>query len=739
MNPSETSETVKGDRALSKGDADRLGFRDVAVRIAKSLIDHASDEGLVIGVEGSWGSGKSSLLYLIQAELGQLPETEQPTIINFRPWLVGNRDALLASLFETLANKIDHVQLLGGDATGVTIKKAKDTADAVRRFASRLSRFGGALEMVGDNTALPLVKIAGRGLKAVAEISDGKATEPSLAELKDKLTASLRDLGHRFIITIDDVDRLEPAEVTEVLRLTRSVADFPNVIYLLCYDSEILAASIEQAAKVVSGRAYLEKIVQLTVMVPKPEPFQLRHWFAEDLHKIAIPKNEDERTRLKTVIDFEGGRQLKTPRSVVRALDSIRFYWPPLRDERADLADLVWLQFIKDGSPALYRWLEDYCGTAAALSLGTVRVDDAEQASEVAQLNKIVGEGYFADIHYRHYFAQQLAGADVDFAKNGEIFKLYQQVQPTKRDTAIRDRRLTSPDHYRLYFALAGPSYALKQDDYDAFWKAADQDNVATGRILLDWHVHQASSGLSKTDLLLERIRGLEPTLFSPEQSRNLLLAFGNVLDKAYWQLPFDRFWVNSLWDRAERLIPSLLLRISPEDRSKTIIELFEHGEAIGWLTTLFRRDTFAQGRYGDQEKPESQWLFTAEELNLITTKMIDRYQRMTFRQVVESIDTVSLLFAWYQGGDEDGPRKLVDGQITNDSSLIRVLTALTSSINSSNGGKFDVLKRDNLKAFIGYDDARKRIEEIAAQLDKSEEQEAARRLVEAFKDGDQY
>ena len=739
MNATEASAAVKGDRALSKGDADRLGFRDVAVRIAKSLVDHASDDGLVIGVEGSWGSGKSSLLYLIQDELARLPETEQPTVINFRPWLVGNRDALLTSLFDTLADKIAHAKLSSGDATAVSIEKAKDIAETVRKFAGRLARAGAVVEVAGDITTIAALKWIGKGLQATGEMTENKSAEPSLAELKDKLTGALRDLKHRFIITIDDVDRLEPAEVIEVLRLTRSVADFPNVVYLLCYDSEILAQSIEQAAKVRSGRAYIEKIVQLTVMVPKPEPFQLRNWFAEDLYKLDFPNNEDERMRLQAVIDYEGGRQLKTPRSVVRALDSIRFYWPPLKGEQADLADLVWLQFIKDGSPALYRWIEDYCGTASALSLGTARVEEAERTTQVALLNSIAGEGYFADIHYRDHFSKQLAGVESDYSNDGEMFRIFQRVQPSDRDSAIRDRRLASPDHYRLYFALSGPSYALKQEDYDAVWKAAGDDWSKIGEILLNWHIVQPSGGLSKADLLLERIHGLKPEILTPAQSRNFLLAFGNVLDDAYLKIPFGRSWVTSLWDRAERLVPLLLSRLPRVDRTRTISELFEHGSALGWLTTIFRRDTFAQGRYGNRKRPESEWLFTAEEMDLITGKMIARYQTMTIREVGEAIDPISLLFAWQQGGDEDGPRNLISSQTADDSSLIRTLAALTTSINSSNGGRFDVLRRGNLDSFLNYDEARKRVSAIAAQTEDSEESQMAKRLAAAFKCGDEY
>jgi len=45
--------SVKGDRALSSGDEDKLGFREVAKRITASLVDRASEDGLVIGVEGT--------------------------------------------------------------------------------------------------------------------------------------------------------------------------------------------------------------------------------------------------------------------------------------------------------------------------------------------------------------------------------------------------------------------------------------------------------------------------------------------------------------------------------------------------------------------------------------------------------------------------------------------------------------------------------------------------------------
>ena len=450
MTTKNNDHSIKGDRALSSGDDDKLGFRDVAKRIAKSLVDRASEEGLVVGVEGAWGSGKSSLLFLISEELKKQVKEQKPTVINFRPWLVGNRDALINSLFSELSNQLARVASEAGNAAPEQKAKAKAAEQALRQFIGGLSSAGSMIEVVGDASGVVPVKFVGKWLKALGEMAKGKPNTPQLSELKDELSKALKELGHRFIITIDDVDRLEPAEVIEVLRLVRSVVDLPNVTYLLCYDGEILAQGIEKAAGVRSGKEFLEKIVQLTVMVPKPEPLQLRQWFTDDLHLIASVKNDDELARLKTVIDYEGGRQLRTPRSVVRALDAIRFFWPPLRDLQADLADLVWLQLIKDGNSKLYRWIEDYCATATVVSLGIATVDSAEESKVHAKLFETIPEDQFSDVMYRHHFVEQLPGVDIDHSDGSNGISIFGPVADQQRNEAIRDKRLTSPDHYRL-------------------------------------------------------------------------------------------------------------------------------------------------------------------------------------------------------------------------------------------------------------------------------------------------
>jgi predicted KAP-like P-loop ATPase len=187
------------------------------------------------------------------------------------------------------------VQLAAGDATGISKDKAKAAAEATRAFVEKVGKAGSVIEFAGDVSGVGPVKWLGKLLSTAGDASKKEERAPDLVSLKAKLTTALCELGHRFIVTIDDLDRLEPTEALEVLRLVRSVADFPNIIYVLCYDSEILSHSIKEAAKVKDGRAYLEKIVQLTVMVPKPEPFELRHWFSQELGQIASVDGYEER------------------------------------------------------------------------------------------------------------------------------------------------------------------------------------------------------------------------------------------------------------------------------------------------------------------------------------------------------------------------------------------------------------------------------------------------------------
>lgn len=234
---------ISGDRALAGDGEDKLGFGPTAECLAQALAAGTSSGGLVVGVTGRWGSGKSSLLNLTQAAIRRGDLAARPHVVEFQPWLVGDRDALLQALFAELVDGIDQIALEAGDASGVTWRKVGRAATELRQFAGLL----GAAGNVGSTWfGLPLV---GRIFESLFEWLY-KGRPKSLAASKKKVCNRLAKLKRALVVVIDDVDRLDPTEIVEVLRLVRSVADFPNITYVLSYDEDIVSHAVCAATKV---------------------------------------------------------------------------------------------------------------------------------------------------------------------------------------------------------------------------------------------------------------------------------------------------------------------------------------------------------------------------------------------------------------------------------------------------------------------------------------------------------
>ena len=88
-----------------------------------------------------------------------------------------------------------------------------------------------------------------------------KRSAQSAEAQRRALETDLRDLSRRVVVVVDDLDRVEPDQVRDVVRLIKLVADFPNTTYLVAYDREAIEAALDRTTH--DGRAYLEKIVQV--------------------------------------------------------------------------------------------------------------------------------------------------------------------------------------------------------------------------------------------------------------------------------------------------------------------------------------------------------------------------------------------------------------------------------------------------------------------------------------------
>jgi hypothetical protein len=192
---------------------------------------------------GPWGSGKTSLLNLIQEEMGR----DDGIYLSFNPWMFSGSDQLVERFFDELASQL---KLKSRQFDGL---------------AERLEAYG---DVVAPLQVIPVVggwlgRVAG-GAKALKELRE--ARRGGVHETRDAVRSALRELATPIVVAIDDIDRLQTSEIRDIFRLIRLTATFPNIIYLVAFDRQRVEDALTEDR--LQGREYLEKIVQVVYDLP---------------------------------------------------------------------------------------------------------------------------------------------------------------------------------------------------------------------------------------------------------------------------------------------------------------------------------------------------------------------------------------------------------------------------------------------------------------------------------------
>lgn len=270
------------DRAVCSADEDRYGFTYIATQLAVAVRGIGREGSAVIGIEGPWGAGKTSLLNLLRNALDEQRD-ERTFVLTISPWLDGSDTSLVASLLLPVASIIadeEERRLAPEERAALRQRKsltrtARTMMDYTRATARNLAPVASAAAVI------PGVPDASGALKAMSESRWLKEKEKTTAEMRTEIAEKIEELDLSFIVLLDDLDRLEPAQAVEVIRLVKSVGDFPRFRYLLCYDKAILSQAISQGLGVPDGNLYLQKIVQISFGLPRPETFVLRREFRD--------------------------------------------------------------------------------------------------------------------------------------------------------------------------------------------------------------------------------------------------------------------------------------------------------------------------------------------------------------------------------------------------------------------------------------------------------------------------
>lgn len=229
---------VKGDYPIEKRDEDRLQRSDQAESFARAVLTLDSRRGLVVGVLGPWGAGKTSFINLSRPVF----ESAGSPVLNFNPWMFSGVAQLMDAFFSELAAQL---------------KLRPGLAD----IATRLEDYG---EFFASFSWIPMVGQALGAPKAVGKLLQHH--DGGVAARAKKIGDALAQLSEPIVIVVDDIDRLSSDEVRDIFKLVRLTASFPNVIYILAFDRLRVEEMLDRQG--IPGRDYLEKILQLSWDLP---------------------------------------------------------------------------------------------------------------------------------------------------------------------------------------------------------------------------------------------------------------------------------------------------------------------------------------------------------------------------------------------------------------------------------------------------------------------------------------
>ena len=220
------------------------------------------DWSVRLGIFAKWGEGKTTILRFIEG----MAATEGYIPVWFAPWSARSWDNLWSEFAAAIVEALKAQSLAPRSLKKLKFKllgrKTQKHAEQVAKELSGLSA-----------VAKPAVGAGFAFLQQFLDV-DGADFQTLLSELG----------GRRVIVFVDDLDRVDPRLVPQLLLALRELLDLPGFVFVLAFDDEIVSKALTvYHAAWDSGQAFLEKIIDFRFQVPGATPVRIQKLFAASL------------------------------------------------------------------------------------------------------------------------------------------------------------------------------------------------------------------------------------------------------------------------------------------------------------------------------------------------------------------------------------------------------------------------------------------------------------------------
>lgn len=294
--------SLLNDEPVTDAEADLLGTGRAARELARLLHDSRTATPFTLAVDAGWGMGKSTLMRLVEAELGKRQDVET---VWYNAWTSTGADAL-EGLIKSVLMQFDRRFL--------------------RRALHRVSEHGTLLRAVGATLTVLGAPFGAAGLvdrlwgALSVDASSRNAMRDALRDLATEWAESAEYEPRRLLVVfLDDLDRCSEETVLAVCEAVKVYLDVPGLAFVIGCDRSALGPSGLLRDLGPAGSAFMEKVFQTSYRLPVPadvdveayvrhcaERSGLRELLDDDLVKLIADRSSRNPRRIKRLINGFG-------------------------------------------------------------------------------------------------------------------------------------------------------------------------------------------------------------------------------------------------------------------------------------------------------------------------------------------------------------------------------------------------------------------------------------------------
>lgn len=649
------------DPPITSKKQDRLGRTPLAEKVALMTNKFKGVESFVIGIEGEWGSGKTSFIELVLENLTNKKSNWK--IIRFNPWNFFSIKALYQDFFAELGKALGNREVIN--------------------FGKKIL---GQIELA-PTINLWIIKIS---------LGKWKNSEKSLNDIKTDIGKQLVEDKAKLLIVIDDIDRLDKDEAREIFKLVKVNANFPNTVFMLAYDRLRVVDMLSKAG--FPGGEYLKKIIQVSFVLPKPEPNQIYEVLGEKLDSLLDTKglqksisNYWDKKRWGNLYLSGFKDVFKTIRDIKRFVSSWLLDYLIVGYDEVNPIDFLGIELIRVFAPDVYISIAENKELFTKLDSSVVGVRDNRQ-ERLKDVKKILDKS-----------PEELKVNITEVCK-----KLFPQVDGLFTNTHYtydwttkwrQALRICSEDHFSTYFLLSVPTGKVAQSDLNFLINSLSRKSEFLNQL------KQIGSNIKlKTtlDYLFDKLDKLSRTRII--RLIEELLLFGETLEEE----PAPGFENTS--HRIRKLCYHALKRVKENERGSVIKSLFKKTSAVyasiffvGYLISEY--EDFINKK--DTDKPLIEKEKDIQDFENIAVLKI-KAELEVAKKIPEKHLAAFLLWL-NRFKHSNNVKKYIGDKLNTKSGILEILRAFKTAYFSTGLGDYVSTKHDkidtkSLEALIGLD-----------------------------------